>query len=85
MEYVVPLKRKMAAGSDRLGDYIQAGSTSAQAKRLHKERDKLTKQLDEQLRHSVHKPIAADLDDVLKINYGKFDDSLAEVTAVYGG
>jgi type II restriction/modification system DNA methylase subunit YeeA len=90
MEYVVPLQSKMAARIDRLGDDIQAASTGAQAKRLQKERDKLTKQLDElrrfdeQLRHYADQRIALDLDDGVKVNYGKFGDLLAEVKAVTG-
>lgn len=91
MEYVVPLQSKMAARIDRLGDDIQAASAGAQAKRLQKERDKLTKQLDElrrfdeQLRHYADQRIALDLDDGVKVNYGKFGDLLAEVKAVTGG
>ncbi len=73
-----------------LADDIQAASTSAQAKRLQKERDKLTKQLDElrrfdeQLRHYADQRIQLDLDDGVKVNYGKFGDLLAEVKTVTG-
>jgi type II restriction/modification system DNA methylase subunit YeeA len=90
MEYVVPLQSKMAARIDALTDDIEAASSSAQAKRLQKERDKLTKQLDElrrydeQLRHYADQRIALDLDDGVKVNYGKFGDLLAEVKAVTG-
>ncbi len=90
MEYVVPLQSKMAARIDALADDIEAASSSAQAKRLQKERDKLTKQLDElrrydeQLRHYADQRIALDLDDGVKVNYGKFGDLLAEVKAVTG-
>jgi len=90
MEYVVPLQSKMAARIDKLGDDIQAASTGAQAKRLQKERDKLIKQLDElrrfdeQLRHHADQRIALDLDDGVKVNYGKFGDLLAEVKVVTG-
>ncbi len=90
MEYVVPLQSKMAARIDSLADDIQAASSSAQAKRLQKERDTLTKQLeelrrfDEQLRHYADQRIALDLDDGVKVNYGKFGDLLAEVKAVTG-
>ena len=90
MEYVVPLQSKMAARIDKLGDDIQAASTSAQAKRLQKERDKLTKQLeelrrfDEQLRHYADQRIQLDLDDGVKVNYGKFGDLLAGVKSVTG-
>jgi hypothetical protein len=90
MEYVVPLQSKMAARIDRLADDIQDASTGAQAKRLQKERDKLTRQFDElrrfdeQLRHYADQRIALDLDDGVKVNYGKFGDLLAEVKAVTG-
>ena len=90
MEYVVPLQSKMAARIDSLSDDIQAASSSAQVKRLQKERDTLTKQLeelrrfDEQLRHYADQRIALDLDDGVKVNYGKFGDLLAEVKAVTG-
>lgn len=90
MEYVVPLQSKMAARIESLADDIQAASSSAQAKRLQKERDKLTKQLeelrrfDEQLRHHADQRIALDLDDGVKVNYGKFGDLLAEVKTVTG-
>jgi type II restriction/modification system DNA methylase subunit YeeA len=90
MEYVVPLQGKMSARIDTLADDIQAASTSAQAKRLQKERDKLTKQLDElrrfdeQLRQYADQRIALDLDDGVKVNYGKFGNLLAEVKAVTG-
>jgi type II restriction/modification system DNA methylase subunit YeeA len=90
MEYVVPLQSKMAARIESLADDIQAAGSSAQAKRLQKERDKLTKQLDElrrfdeQLRHHADQRIALDLDDGVKVNYGKFGDLLAEVKTVTG-
>ena len=37
---------------------------------------------DEKLRHYADKKIALDLDDGVKVNYGKFGDLLAEVKAV---
>ena len=90
MEYVVPLQGKMAARIDKLADDIQSASSGAQAKRLQKEQDKLTKQLDElrrydeKLRHYADLRISLDLDDGVKVNYGKFGDLLAEVKAVTG-
>ena len=80
----------MSARIDKLADDIQAATTSAQAKRLQKERDKLTRQLDElrrfdeQLRHYADLRIKLDLDDGVKVNYGKFGDLLAEVKAISG-
>ncbi len=90
MEYVVPLQAKMAARLDRLGDDIASATSSAQAKRLQKERDRLAKQADElrrydeQLHHYADQRIALDLDDGVKVNYGKFGNLLAEVKTVTG-
>ena len=62
----------------------------AQSKRLEKEQDKLEKQqvelqaFDEKLRHYADRRITLDLDDGVKVNYGKFGDLLAEVKAVHG-
>ena len=39
---------------------------------------------DEKLRHYADKRISLDLDDGVKLNYGKFGDLLAEVKAVIG-
>ncbi|NVZ09785.1 BREX-1 system adenine-specific DNA-methyltransferase PglX [Allochromatium humboldtianum] len=90
MEYVVPLQSKLTARIDRLADDIAAAATSAQTKRLQKERDLLTRQLDElrqydeKLRHAADQRIRLDLDDGVKVNYGKFGDLLAEVKTVTG-
>ena len=40
---------------------------------------------DEKLRHYADMRIQLDLDDGVKVNYGKFGDLLAEVKAVTGG
>ena len=40
---------------------------------------------DEKLRHYADMRISLDLDDGVKVNYGKFGDLLAEVKAVTGG
>ena len=39
---------------------------------------------DEKLRHYADMRITLDLDDGVKVNYGKFGDLLAEVKAVHG-
>ena len=90
-EYVIPLQGKMASRLDQLADDIAAASSTAHRKRLEKERDTLRKQhtelqaFDEQLRHYADQRISLDLDDGVKVNYGKFGDLLAEVKAVTGG
>ena len=89
-EYVIPLQGKMKARIEQLGGDIDAATSTAQSKRLEKERGKLLKQeielieFDEKLRHEANKRISLDLDDGVKVNYGKFGELLAEVKAVHG-
>ena len=89
-EYHIPLMGKIAARIDQLeGDKTGATSTSHRRK-LEKEQDTLKKQqtelqaYDEKLRHHADLRIKLDLDDGVKVNYGKFGDLLAEVKAVCG-
>jgi len=89
-EYVIPLLGKMTARIDHLTDDIAAASSSQHRKRLEKEKDTVVKQLaevqefDEKLRHYADQRISLDLDDGVKVNYGKFGTLLAEVKAVTG-
>ena len=89
-EYVIPLQGMMASRVLRLEDDIAADTSTAHHKRLEKERATLVKQqselreFDEKLRHYADQRICLDLDDGVKINYGKFGDLLAEVKAVTG-
>lgn len=91
MEYVVPLQSRMQARIDKLIDDIDSATSSVQQKALQKRKDKLTKQLeelrrfDENLRPYADQRITLDLDDGVKVNYGKFGDLLAEVKAITGG
>lgn len=91
MEYVVPLQSRMQARIDKLADDINSSTGSAQQKALQKRKDKFTKQLeelrrfDETLRPYADQRIALNLDDGVKVNYGKFGDLLAEVKAITGG
>ncbi len=90
MEYVVPLQSRMQARIDKLIDDIDSATSSAQQKALQKRKDKLTKQLeelrrfDENLRPYADQRISLDLDDGVKVNYGKFGSLLAEVKAITG-
>jgi len=43
------------------------------------------RQFDDKLKHHADMRIKIDLDDGVKVNYGKFGDLLAEVKAVTGG
>lgn len=90
-EYVIPLQGKMAARIEQLASETQKAPSTSQRKTLEKERDKLLKHqtelraFDEKLRHYADQRITLDLDDGVKVNYGKFGDLLAEVKAVAGG
>ncbi|MDP3596792.1 MAG: SAM-dependent methyltransferase, partial [Nitrospirota bacterium] len=90
-EYVIPLQGKIAARIEQLASETQKASSTSQRKTLEKERDKLLKHqtelraFDEKLRHYADQRITLDLDDGVKMNYGKFGDLLAEVKAVTGG
>ena len=89
-EYVVPLQGKFNSRLEQLENDIPSATSTAHRKKLEKERDALVKQRDElrtfddTLRHFADQRIEIDLDDGVKVNYGKFGDLLAEVTAVHG-
>jgi type II restriction/modification system DNA methylase subunit YeeA len=90
-EYVLPLQSKITTRMEHLEkDKDHAASTSA-ANKIQKEIGKLRKQkeellkFDEKLRHYADMKIRLDLDDGVKVNYGKFGDLLAEVRAITGG
>ena len=89
-EYVIPMQGMMASRVRRLDGDIAAAASPAHRKRLEKERATLVKQqselreFDEKLRHYADQRISLDLDDGVKVNYGKFGDLLAEVKAITG-
>ncbi|MBL7204808.1 MAG: BREX-1 system adenine-specific DNA-methyltransferase PglX [Desulfobacteraceae bacterium] len=89
-EYVIPLQGKISARIEQLSGDIGAATSTAHRKKLEREKDKLAKQqvelqgFDEKLRHYADQRISLDLDDGVKVNYGKFGDLLAEVKAVTG-
>jgi len=89
-EYVIPLQGKLAARIEQLDGDIATATSTAHRNRLVKERERRVKQrdelrlFDEKLRHVADERIALDLDDGVKVNYGKFGDLLAEVKVVTG-
>jgi type II restriction/modification system DNA methylase subunit YeeA len=91
IEYVIPLQGKISSRIGQLADDIAAASSTSHRKKLEKERDTLVKQqaelrtFDEKLRHYADLRISLDLDDGVKVNYGKVGDLLADVKAVTGG
>ncbi|POZ49967.1 BREX-1 system adenine-specific DNA-methyltransferase PglX [Methylovulum psychrotolerans] len=90
-EYVVPLTGKMQSRLDMLEKDAAAAVGNATRSKLNKDIERLRKKhlellaYDEKLRHYADLRIALDLDDGVKVNYGKFGDLLAEVKAVTGG
>ncbi|MBX9762030.1 MAG: BREX-1 system adenine-specific DNA-methyltransferase PglX [Pseudomonadaceae bacterium] len=89
-EYVGKLIPKLAKHSESLEKEIDACTSTTEKKRLERELLTLHNQqaelatFDEKLRHHADQRISLDLDDGVKVNYGKFGDLLAEVKAVTG-
>ena len=89
-EYVMPLISKMAAMVNSLHSEIENSDSAAEIKRKEKELQNLHKQqaelstFEEKLRHYADQRITLDLDDGVKVNYGKFGELLAEVKAITG-
>jgi type II restriction/modification system DNA methylase subunit YeeA len=90
-EYITPLQGKFSAQSDYLYNEVNAASSTAERNRLQKQLDTLRKkqvelaEFDDLMRHYADQRISLDLDDGVKVNYGKFGTILAEVKAVTGG
>ncbi|WP_257983700.1 BREX-1 system adenine-specific DNA-methyltransferase PglX, partial [Klebsiella pneumoniae] len=88
-EYVVPLLARYQANIDRLNELVDAAS-GGEVTRLKRDRDNLSKKFnelrsfDDRLRHYADMRISIDLDDGVKVNYGKFGDLLADVKAITG-
>jgi type II restriction/modification system DNA methylase subunit YeeA len=89
-DYVIPLTTKLASYVEKLEQDKDASTSAADTKRIEKELSKLYKQqaelntFDEKLRHYADQRITLDLDDGVKVNYGKFGDLLADVKVVVG-
>jgi type II restriction/modification system DNA methylase subunit YeeA len=89
--YVTPLQGKFNARIEYLKKEIDAAPSTAARKQLQKELDTMTKKqqelrtFDELLRHHADQRITLDLDDGVKVNYGKFGGLLAEVKTITGG
>ncbi|MCW8040714.1 BREX-1 system adenine-specific DNA-methyltransferase PglX [Acinetobacter entericus] len=89
-EYVMPLISKMAAYANSLETAKENSDSAAEIKRIEKKLQELHKQqaelstFEEKLRHYADQRISLDLDDGVKVNYGKFGELLAEVKAITG-
>ncbi|WP_194436054.1 BREX-1 system adenine-specific DNA-methyltransferase PglX [Vibrio fluminensis] len=88
-EYVTPLMGKMETQLSILRD-SRASASPAEQRRIDKELKSLEKKqvelrsFDEELKHYAEMKISLDLDDGVKVNYGKFGNLLAEVKAITG-
>ncbi|EPH37544.1 putative type II restriction enzyme methylase subunit [Acinetobacter guillouiae MSP4-18] len=90
-QYVLPLMGQLTARAQFLADADKDTSLSpAEKTKYAKEADSLHKKLNElkdfdaELKHHIEQKISIDLDDGVKVNYGKFAKLLAEAKKVTG-
>ena len=89
-EYVTPLMGKMEAQHKLQSELEQSASSTAEKKRLQKEIKSIEKKqaelraFDEELKHLAEMKISIDLDDGVKVNYGKFGNLLQDVKGIHG-
>ncbi len=89
-EYVTPLMGKMETQLSLLAESASNASSPAEKNRLNKELKSLQKKqaelrtFDEELKHYSELKIKLDLDDGVKVNYGKFGNPLFDVKAIHG-
>ncbi|TXI44179.1 BREX-1 system adenine-specific DNA-methyltransferase PglX [Methylophilus sp.] len=90
-EYVVPLMGKLKSRIEMLEKDANSATSTATRNKINKEIEQLNKKqfelqtYDEKLRHYADMRIKLDLDDGVKVNYGKFGDLLSDVKAITGG
>lgn len=90
-DYVMPLISKMTAHEKSLEDQKAHCGSTAEERDIEKKLQELHKQqaelgmFEEKLRHYADQGITLDLDDGVKVNYGKFGDLLANVKDITGG
>jgi len=88
--YVVPLQGKFNARLDHLRSELDAAATASAQKKIQKQIDLLGKKQEEltrfaeELRHYADMKINLDLDDGVKVNYGKFGNLLADKKTITG-
>jgi len=88
--YVIPLQGEINARMEYFKSEKEAPTTASARNKLQKEVDALRKKqeelssFDDELRYYADQRISLDLDDGVKVNYGKFGNLLAEVKTVCG-
>ena len=89
-DYVLPLLTKMKSEVQRFETQKLASHSASDTKRLERQITGLNRQyeelskFDEKLKHLADQRISIDLDDGVKVNYGKFGDLLANVKDITG-
>jgi type II restriction/modification system DNA methylase subunit YeeA len=89
MKYVVPLQTRISDQLKTIDDDIESASVQernrlTRKKKLLSEKEIELREYDETLRHLAEQQIMLDLDDGVKVNYGKFPGLLAETKKVCG-
>lgn len=90
IDYVTPLMSRLRARIEQLGEQATAATATAAKRKLEKERARLAAKqselvaFDEKLRHYADMRIALDLDDGVKVNYGKFADLVFDPKSITG-
>ncbi|HHC6657642.1 TPA: BREX-1 system adenine-specific DNA-methyltransferase PglX [Vibrio parahaemolyticus] len=88
-EYVTPLMGKLETQHSVLTE-SRTNASSTEQRRIDKELKAIEKKqselraFDEELKHLAEMKISIDLDDGVKVNYGKFGNLLADVKAIHG-
>ncbi|MFH4731788.1 BREX-1 system adenine-specific DNA-methyltransferase PglX [Vibrio diabolicus] len=88
-EYVTPLMSKLETQHSVLTE-SRTNASSTEQRRIDKELKSIEKKqselraFDEELKHLAEMKISIDLDDGVKVNYGKFGNLLADVKAIHG-
>ena len=88
--YVIPLQGNISARIEFLDHEKDAATTASTQRTIQKQIDVLKKKqvelktFDDELRHYADTKIPLDLDDGVKVNYGKFGNLLAQKKAITG-
>ena len=89
-EYVLPLHSKFRAEEEKLTKDVDAASSPSEKSKYEKKLKQIRKKqgelktFDEELQHYANQRIELDLDDGVKVNYGKFGNLLYGVKDVSG-
>lgn len=90
MKYVIPLQSRISDRLKTIDDDIVSASSAQERNKLIRQKKLLAdkelelREYDETLRHLAEQQIKLDLDDGVKVNYGKFPGLLAETKKVCG-